>query len=115
MKMPDGNTTAELMHARAEGEEHAPEFTAGEIVSDEELFGDLLHDCESVAWLSPLAKCFGGRLSEAIQALGVLEDLTRITGNVAHVNAVLDLREMLHKLSDLEKEAINQAEACNGE
>jgi hypothetical protein len=115
MKIPDGNTIVELMHARAEGEEYTPEFTAGEIVNDQELFGDLLYDCESVAWLSPLAECFGASLSKAILALGTLEDLTKVTGNVAHVQAVLALREMLRKLSDLEREAKNQAGELNGE
>jgi hypothetical protein len=115
MTMPDGNTTAELMHARAEGEEYTPEFTAAEIISDQELFMDLLHDCEDIYWLSPLAECFGAPLNAAIQALGTLEDLTRVTGNVAHVQAVLALREMLRKISDLEKQAISEAEACNGE
>ena len=115
MTMPDGNTTAELMHARAEGEPVLNEFTAEERISDPDLFGDLLHDCEDIYWLTPLAECFGAPLNAAIQALGTLEDLTRITGNVAHVQAVLDLREMLRKLSDLEKQAVSQAEACNGE
>ena len=115
MTMPDGNTTAELLHARAEGEPVLKQYTASEMITDPELFMDLLHDCEDIYWLTPLAECFGKPLDAAIQALGVLEDLTRITGNVAHVNAVLDLREMLHKLSDLEKEATNQAEECNGE
>lgn len=115
MKMLDGNTSAELMHARSEGEPVLKQYTAMEMISHPDTFGDLLHDCEDIYWLTPLAECFGGRLSEAITALGVLEDLTRVAGNVAHVNAVLDLREMLHKLSDLEKEATNQAEACNGE
>jgi len=115
MTMPDGNTTAELMHARAEGEPVLNQYTPEEIISDQELFMDLMHDCEDIYWLSPLAECFGKPLDAAIQALGTLEDLTRVTGNVAHVQAVLALREMLRKLSDLEKEAINQAEAVNGE
>ena len=113
--MPDGNTTAELMHARAEGEPVLNEFTASEIIEHPDTFADLLHDCEDIYWLTPLAECFGAPLNAAIQALGTLEDLTRVTGNVAHVQAVLALREMLRKLSDLEKEATNQAEACNGE
>jgi hypothetical protein len=75
--MIDGNTTAELMHARAEGEPVLNDYTAEEMVCD--------------------------------------PDLTRVAGNVGHVNAVLALREMLRKLSDLEKEALNQAEAVNGE
>jgi len=113
--MIDGNTTAELMHARAEGEPVLNDYTAEEMVCDPDLFGDLLHDCEDVYWLTPLAECFGAPLNAAIQALGTLEDLTRVAGNVGHVNAVLALREMLRKLSDLEKEALNQAEAVNGE
>jgi hypothetical protein len=115
MTMPDGNTTAELMHARAEGEPVINEFTAAEIITDQELFQDLLHDCEDIYWLSPLAECFGAPLNAAIQALGTLEDLTMVTGTVAHVRAVLALREMLRKLSDLEKQAISEAEACNGD
>jgi len=116
MTMPDGNTTAELMNARAEGEPVLSDYTASEMVSDPDLFGDLLHDCDDIYWLTPLAECFGGRLNEAIQALGVLEDLTRITGNVAPaLNAVLELRAMLRRISDLEKQAISEAEACNGE
>ena len=115
MTMIDGNTTAELMHARAEGEEYTPKFTAAEIVSDQELFMDLMHDCEDVNWLAPLAECFGKPLDAAIQALGTLEDLTRVTGNVGHVQAVLTLREMLRRISDLEKQAISEAEAVNGE
>ena len=115
MTMPDGNTTAELMHARAEGEPVLNEFTAEERISDPDLFGDLLHDCEDIYWLTPLAECFGAPLNAAIQALGTLEDLTRVTGNVAHVQAVLALREMLRKLSDLEREATNQAGELNGE
>jgi len=112
--MIDANTTAELMHARAEGEPVLNQYTPDEMISDQELFQDLLHDCEDIYWLSPLAECFGKPLDTAIQALGTLEDLTRVTGNVGHVNAVLALREMLRKLSDLEKEATNQAEECNG-
>lgn len=115
MTMPDGNTTAELMHARREGEQFIPEFSPTERITDPDLFGDVLHDCEDIYWLTPLAECFGAPLNAAIQALGTLEDLTRITGNVGHVQAVLALREMLRKLSDLEKEATNQAGACNGE
>ena len=115
MKMLDGNTSAELMHARAEGEPALNQYTPAETISHPDTFGDLLHDCEDIYWLTPLAECFGAPLSAAIQALGTLEDLTRVAGNVAHVQAVLDLRGMLHKLSDLEKEATNQAEACNGE
>ena len=114
--MPDGNTTAELMHARAEGEPVVILwYTAEETISDPDLFGDLLHDCEDVYWLTPLAECFGKPLDAAIQALGTLEDLTRVTGNVAHVQAVLALRELLRRSSDLEKQAISEAEAVNGE
>lgn len=115
MTMPDGNTTAELMHARAEGEPVLNEFTASEIIAHPDTFGDLLYDCEDIYWLTPLAECFGAPLNAAIQALGTLEHLTRITGNVAHVQAVLALREMLRKLSDLEKQAISEAEAINAE
>jgi len=115
MTMPDGNTIAELMHARADGEPVLNDYTAAEIISDQELFIDLLHDCEDIYWLSPLAECFGAPLNAAIQALGTLEDLTRVAGNVGHVNAVLVLREMLRKISDLEKQAISEAEAVNGD
>jgi hypothetical protein len=115
MKMPDGNTTAELMHARAEGQPVLNQYTPEEMISHPDTFGDLLHDCEDIYWLTPLAECFGAPLDAAIQALGTLEDLTRVTGNVAHVQAVLALREMLRKISDLEKQAISEAEECNGE
>ena len=113
--MPDGNTTAEVMHARAEGVATLNEYTAREMIAHPDTFGDLLHDCEDIYWLSPLAECFGEPLTAAIQALGTLEDLTRVTGNVAHVQAVLALREMLRKLSDIEREATNQAGELNGE
>jgi hypothetical protein len=33
MTMIDGNTSAEIMHARAEGDEHAPEFTTAELAA----------------------------------------------------------------------------------
>ena len=113
--MIDGNTTAERMHARKEGEQFIPEFSPTERITDQDLFGDVLHDCEDIYWLTPLAECFGKPLDDAIQALGVLEDLTRVTGNVAHVQAVIALRALLHKISKLEREAIAQADECNGE
>jgi hypothetical protein len=42
--MIDGNTSAEIMHARAEGDEHAPEFTTAELAA-------LKGDAERYRWL----------------------------------------------------------------
>lgn len=101
-KMPDGNSSAESFHARNVASE-TPDLPPEDIVSDPDLFGDMLHFyADAETWLPPLATCFGKPLMDALTELNTIDYADQFD--------VKAIRHILVTLIELEDKAKEKAE-----